>query len=683
VVAPNQDEPSETRASTQGADPFASFETSGPETVWEQEQTRKSVEFLHARRNFDEMVRRVREYRNQALPPKQVELRGRIIFSLEEATPSSGMAILRRDGKSAPTVLFRIENDPASRRMEIDFMAVSRSGNLVAVGISEAGTEETLVRVFDARTGKELGDRSHDVQLQQLAWLPDDSGYIYLRGRGSKNVSVQDRIRDISVALHTLGQPEEHDVEVVGARAPGKRIHGDFQDPYPYLSPDGRDVFVRVKRGVNPDSTVFWKKRDGLLDGKSEWQRLYDEFDRVKNVAVRNGRIVVIRSTTDDEYVLEELTLGPMISRRVLYTSKNPLEDVVCAGANTYFVERQIATKHLFVVGENGQVAPVALPAGTSVWPEGLRVDPSTNKLVVDLRSWSGPPTWWTVAEGRKIVDPIWPSRSTSKTDAYDVRILEATARDGERIPLTVVGPKGVAPRFVWVVVYGAYGTVYGPSFTPVRHVFFESGGTFVFAHVRGGGEKGRLWHEQGRGPNKIKTVEDTIDSVKFLRSAGFGKDGGIILSGGSAGGIPAGGLLVREPDIVDAVFIDIGIVNVSRMEAAASATGAIHRQEFGSDDTPEGARQLRPIDAYLNIRDGRPYPATLLRAGVNDVRVPRWQSSKFVARLQQATASTKPILLRLTGGGHGAGNTRDEGIETDAELLTFALSNLRHPEFQ
>ncbi|HWL89241.1 MAG TPA: prolyl oligopeptidase family serine peptidase [Polyangiaceae bacterium] len=670
---------------TDGPDPFVSFEAAGPEmSHWEREQTRKAIDFLHRLPHFEEVSARVRLHRNAAQPPRQMEVRGQVVFSLEEAIAPSGMSILRREGALSPFVLFRIGEEDAARRMQIDFMAVSDSGRLIAVGTSDAGSEETTVRVLDARTGEDRGDRSYDVRLGHLVWLPHDAGYLYMRGRGRKGVAPEDHIRDLSTALHRLGEAAEQDIEVVGSRARGKRIHAAYEYPYPALSPDGREVVVSVRHALDPDLAVFWKKRDALLEGTSEWERLYEAGDQVNAVAAGNGRVFVLRRMGDGQHGLEEVTLDARHTRRLLYCSERPLEDLILAGDRVYVVETEIATKHLVAVDidAGGRASRVSLPAGTSVWPESVRADPSTHDLVVDLRAWTEPRSWWRLRAREEHMQPLVERTRMRATDVYPVRLLEAIARDGERIPLTVVGPAQSAegaqakPKFVWVAAYGCYGMVIGPNFTVARRVFLEYGGTYVFAHVRGGGEKGRGWHEQGRGKNKIKTLEDLVDSVAFLRSAGFGEGGGIFVSGGSAGGIPLGGLLAREPALVDAMYIDAGILNVTRMKGQ-SAIGALHDDEYGSGDTPEGARRLRALDAYANIGDGRPYPPVLLRAGLNDVRVPRWQSSKFAARLAQATGSGHPVLLRLTGGGHLSGTTPEEEAEIEAEIVSFALSHL------
>jgi len=227
-------------------DPFASFEVSDPQmTAWEQDQTRGAVEYLHSRRHFSDIQRLVTEYRD-VRTPNQVETRGSVIFSLEEGKSPYGMSISRRDGKSAPVVLLQISEDEAAHRKIIEFMTVSRTGRFIAVGTSEAGTEVTQVQVIDARTGKSLADRSYRVELGGLEWFPDDSGYIYLQGPDHEKTALQDRNKEFAVMWHEIGKPFEQDVEVAGAHAPGARIYGDYDFPFPYISPNGRDVVVSV-----------------------------------------------------------------------------------------------------------------------------------------------------------------------------------------------------------------------------------------------------------------------------------------------------------------------------------------------------------------------------------------------------------------------------------------------------
>jgi prolyl oligopeptidase len=638
----------------EGADPFDYLAKAGDDAAsWEKEQTRKTVESLHHAKGFDGLFRKAQAYRAAKQPPKQMDIRGALTFAIENGDGDASVVVRRASGEK-PVVLFRTDGGD-SHRVSIDFIAASPSGKWLAVGTSEGGSEETQVRLLDARTGKDLGDRSEDVRLQQLVWFPDERGYLYMRGRGRKGVPVADQNKELNIALHTVGKGAQDDVEIVGPRAPGKRVHAELEYCYPSISPDGKDVVVAVRHGLNPEMRLFAKRRDKILDGNEDWKEIYGEKSHVTAYSVGNGRLVAVRLADTEGAIVEQLELGRPSAPVVLYRSALPVNEVVTVGAGTYVVETKNATKLLVFLTSKGAGTPVALPDGRSVVTESIRVDLKANRLIVQLRSWTELPSWWVVSSDKDVKPVPDVNAFGAVQNDFQVRTTEVAARDGELIPVTIVGPKGdtKAPRYVLASAYGSYGFVLGPSFTPTRRIFLDLGGTFVFIHIRGGGEKGKSWH-----------------------------DGGIMLSGGSAGGIPVGGLLDREPDLVQAVAIESGVTNVSELEGASSI-GALHKEEFGSKDTPEDARRLRSIDAYLNIRDGVKYPATVLFAGSNDVRVPKWQSSKFVARLQRAQAGDQPVLLRMTGGGHVSGNTRDEDSAINAEWLVLGLSRIGHPDFQ
>lgn len=662
-------------------DPFRTLETASPErAAWEEAQTASTLEALHHRRGFEDVLRRVRAYRDAPQPPRQLDIRGQAVFSLEQQTTANTTAIVRRKGAEAK-ILFQTAAGNEKSREHIDFMSVSRSGRFVAFGVSTAGVEETTVRVLEVSSGRDLGDRVRDVRNSSLEWLPDDTGFIYMRGRGRTSLPVKDQIRDLSAAVHVLGAPFEKDTEVVGSRAGGERIHQEFEYCYPSVSADGRYVVISVRHGINPDLRIYVKSRAAVLDGSTPWTQIYAETDHVKTVALGKQRLVAVRALDEQTNVIEERDLSKLERRNVIYSTSKPLESAVVAGATTYVVEIEMGIKRLQMLRGEAPPVPVGLPVGRSIWSDGVRFDPISERVVLDLRSWAEPATWWSVRKGGGGVDPIAEvSVSGQRSEDFDVRSIEAVARDGEHIPLTVISRRDVpTTKHVWVTAYGSYGLAFGPTFTVARRTFLELGGTYVFAHVRGGGEKGRAWHDAGRGANKMRTIDDTIDCLKYLRASGFGAGGGIVTYGASAGGMPVGGLLVRHPELVDGVVLDSAIVNVSRLEEG-SAIGVLHAQEIGTSKTPEGAQRLHDLDVYANVRDGVKYPPTLVFAGVNDARVPHWQSDKLVSRLLQAGATSS---LRLTGGGHIAGNTREEEAHTDAELVVFALSNTGHPDFK
>jgi prolyl oligopeptidase len=268
---------------------------------------------------------------------------------------------------------------------------------------------------------------------------------------------------------------------------------------------------------------------------------------------------------------------------------------------------------------------------------------------------------------------------------AMDEVRLYAPGHDGTRIPVTLLYAKstrltGTNPTLL--TAYGAYGIVQSPVFDPARLAWLERGGVYAIAHVRGGGEYGEAWHQAGRGATKINTIQDLISAAEFLVRYGFTQPQKLAILGRSAGGIPVGGAVVRRPELFAAAIAQVPVMDMLRFEQ--SPNGPANVPEFGSAATAQGAATLRVMSAYHQVKDGTAYPAVLLTAGYNDPRVDAWQPGKMAARLQAATASGKPVLLRVDfESGHGPGTARARRLEELADIYSFAFWQLGDPQFQ
>jgi prolyl oligopeptidase len=245
-------------------------------------------------------------------------------------------------------------------------------------------------------------------------------------------------------------------------------------------------------------------------------------------------------------------------------------------------------------------------------------------------------------------------------------------------VPISVIHRSGIAldgTNPLWLVGYGSHGVALTPSYEPHRQAWLERGGIWAVAHIRGGGEFGRGWHEAGRLLVKENTITDFIDCAEHLIAHGYTRPDKLVGAGGSAGGIPTGGALVRRPDLWAAMVIMVPVLNSLRFEFAPN--GPVNIPENGSVTTEDGLRGLLITDAYHRIEDGVAYPPVLVTAGRNDSRVPAWQPAKFVARLQ-AAAPDRLVLLRVEqDAGHGQGSTSDQRDSELADAFAFALARV------
>jgi prolyl oligopeptidase len=242
--------------------------------------------------------------------------------------------------------------------------------------------------------------------------------------------------------------------------------------------------------------------------------------------------------------------------------------------------------------------------------------------------------------------------QSKGKYDApEDLIYTEVTveSHDGTMVPLSIIHKKGIpldGSNPCWLTGYGAYGASLDPRYGHTLYAWYERGGIFAIAHVRGGGENGEEWYRAGFQQTKPNTWKDFIACAEYLIEHQYTSPAKLAGEGVSAGGILIGRAITERPDMFAVAIPRVGCLNQVRFETTPN--GVNNTPEFGSSDTEAGFQALYEMDAFLHVRDGVNYPAMLITHGITDPRVEPWQSAKFAARVQAASASGKPVLLRM-----------------------------------
>lgn len=275
----------------------------------------------------------------------------------------------------------------------------------------------------------------------------------------------------------------------------------------------------------------------------------------------------------------------------------------------------------------------------------------------------------------------------TPDEDLTDVQVSEVKvpSHDGTLVPLSIIHRRGLkfdGSHPTLLNGYGAYGISQTPGSGPMLRAWVERGGVYAVAHVRGGGEYGEEWHRGGFQETKPNTWKDFIACAEYLIRQKYTAPRHLGGLGISAGGILMGRAITERPDLFGAAGIAVGATDMLRFETTAN--GVPNVAEFGSVKTEAGFRNLLAMSAYHHVKDGVRYPAVLLHTGINDPRVDPWLAAKMTARLQAATASGQPVLLRVDyQNGHGPGVTRQQQLATYADGCAFLFWQLRHPDFQ
>jgi prolyl oligopeptidase len=214
------------------------------------------------------------------------------------------------------------------------------------------------------------------------------------------------------------------------------------------------------------------------------------------------------------------------------------------------------------------------------------------------------------------------------------------------------------------------------PTFDFTRRLWFDRGGIYVVANIRGGGEFGEEWHKAGNLTNKQNVFDDFAAAAKYLIDQKYTSSDKLAMLGGSNGGLLMGALLTQHPDLMRAVVSAVGIYDMLRVELAPN--GAFNVTEFGTVKNEDQFKALYAYSPYHHVNDGTKYPAILMMTGANDGRVAPYHSRKMTARLQEANKSDHPILLRTsTSSGHGIGTALSERIKQTADINSFLFDQL------
>lgn len=290
------------------------------------------------------------------------------------------------------------------------------------------------------------------------------------------------------------------------------------------------------------------------------------------------------------------------------------------------------------------------------------------------------------LADGTTVLVKRQPVLGGYDPEAYVVARLDATAPDGEAVPVSLVHRRdlaldGSAPCLLYG--YGAYEHSIDPVFSSVRVSLLDRGFVFAIAHVRGGGEKGRRWYEEGRLEAKENTFTDFVACAEALVAAGCTSPGRLAARGGSAGGMLMGAVANLRPDLFRVIVAEVPFVDcLTTMLDPSLPLTVTEWEEWGDPlHDPDAYHRMLGYAPYDNV-GAHPYPAMLVTAGINDPRVGFWEPAKWVARIR-ATATTDPLVLLDTklGAGHGGLSGRYDAWLDEARVLAFLVDGLGAPE--
>ena len=628
--------------------------------------------------------------------------RGRI-FALRFKPPAQQPVLIRLSSLEPPA-LWRPVFDPNSFNTNgttaIDWYVLSLDGRLVAVSLSEGGSEQGTLHFFEVESGKQLSDAIPRVQYPtgggSAAWTRDGTGVLYTRYPHEGERSKEDEAFYQQVWFHRLGTPVSEDKYEIGKDFP--RIAEIELE----TSEDGQWILAAVANGDGGDFAHY------LRDASGNWKQLTRFEDGIKRVQFGRDSALYLLSRKDaprgkilrlplatlaptsnipigaggggDHLEQPELNPSSLLAQATVIApeSKGVVQEFAPSEHRLYIGELMggpSELSHMSLQGKDRRQIPI-LPVSTVGGMRSWRGD----ELVFGNISFLKPFAWFTFTPERKE-----PQRTalymTSPVDFGDIEVVRelATSKDGTKVPVNILRKKGLKldgehPTLLYA--YGGYGVSLTPSFDSTRRIWFDAGGVYAVANLRGGGEFGEQWHKAGNLTRKQHVFDDFIAAAEHLIERHYTNPSKLAVEGGSNGGLLMGAFLTQRPDLVRAVVSHVGIYDMLRVEL--DPNGQFNVTEFGTVKNPEQFKALYAYSPYHHVRERVKYPAVLLTTGENDGRVNPAQSRKMAARLQADTGSDRPILFRSNASaGHGIGTALKVRIAEQADVYAFLFDQL------
>ena len=563
----------------------------------------------------------------------------------------------------------------------IDWYVPSPDGKYVAVSMSVGGSESGDLYIFDVENAAQVdvvvprvngGTAGGDV-----AWLSDGSGYYYTRYPRQAERPEADMNFFQQVWFHQIGSPTNADRHITGKDAP--RI-AEFRLDMHYKS--GK-LLITMQRGDSGEFEYY------ILNPGGELFKLASYADKISQTILAPDNYLFLISQ-------QKAPRGKILRLSMRDLNMNKAKEIIPEGENTivssfYSKSQVVVTKERIYVtyqlGGPDEIRAYDYNGNSLPSPEVLPVSSvyeltsfNGNDILYRNASYLEPPAWFHFEAAFN------QTRQTVLIDEYPVDYSDcevirdfATSKDGTQIPVNIIRSKEInldGSHPVMLTAYGGFGSSNTPVFSSLRRIWIEQGGVYAVANIRGGGEFGKDWHRGGMLTNKQNCFDDFAAAMHYMIEQKYTTREKLAIIGGSNGGLLMGAILTQFPNMFKATVATVGIYDMIRSELTPN--GSFNIPEYGSVKNEDQFTALYAYSPYHNVKDGTAYPAVLFMTGANDPRVDPMHSRKMTARLQAASISDAPILLRTSAGtGHGYGTPLTERIREDVHKFSFLFQQL------
>jgi len=597
-------------------------------------------------------------------------VRGARLFYMKRSGDQQQPVLYVRDG-DATRILIDPNTLSGDATTALDWWYPSPDGLLVAWGSSKSGDEWSTLRVRDVATGLDRPLEITRTRAASVAWLPDASGFYYTRypdigdrERGEENYHRR-------IFQHRLGADPRADSLIFGdGRAPEDWV--DVQ-----ISKDGRWLVSSVSIGWDRTELYLFDRQQPeagwrtLVAGESARYEVHFGIHDIylwTNADAPRGRLYRVDPVSPDR------------ANWVVIVPEGPdaLTGVSVIAGRLFLHYLHQASSRVVIVNRDGVLEnQVALPLRGTV--SCINGEPDGAEAYLLFHSYFVPPIVFRIDPATGTLIEFERVTADIDSSAYVLNQVSYPSKDGTKITMFLVHKKGLKksganPTLLYG--YGGFNQSLVPAFQRNTFLWLEQGGVLAIANLRGGGEYGEAWHQAGILERKQNVFDDYLAAAQWLIKQKYTSSSMLIAQGGSNGGLLVGAALVQKPELFRAIVCQVPLLDMLRYQQFLVARLWI--PEYGTAEDSTQFDYLKRYSPYQNVKDGTAYPAVLLATAESDSRVAPLHARKMAARLQAASTSGRPVLLRLeTRAGHGAGKPVSKLIDEYTDIWSFVFAQL------
>ena len=660
---------------TRVPDPYRWLEDdTSPETAaWVAAQNKVTFPYLEKIPFRDALQRRVKQlndYEKYTAPSRKGPY---VFFRKNDGLQNQSVLYMQRGMDGTPEVL--IDPNAWGETVALSVFAPSKDAKYAVYGISRSGSDWQEYRVMELATKKTLPDSIQWVKVSSAAWY--GNGFFYSRypepEKGKEKASINEGHQ---VYYHKVGTPQSADVLVYEDEQHPQRFHivsTTEDERFAILNVSdrgtgktGNAIFVR---DLSKNETSFTPVIGTIGDAT---------FDVVDNV---EGQLLIQTNHEAPNWRVVRVDPGNPAESQwtdVLPEKPEPIQGVGTAGGKLFATYLKDVTTRAYVHDLNGALEHEITLPGPGI-AGGFGGTKDVKDVFYSFNSLTVPPTIYRYDIASK-ASRVFRQPQVPGYDAgqYETKQVFYPSKDGTKIPMFIVHRKGLEldgtnPTLLYG--YGGFNVIQSPSFSAARLAILEQGVVYASANLRGGGEYGEAWHEQGMKLKKQNVFDDFIAAADWLIANKYTRPARLAVQGGSNGGLLVGAVINQRPELFGVAIPQVGVMDMLRFHKFTIGWNWI--ADYGSSEKPEEFKALYAYSPLHNIKKGQKYPATLITTADHDDRVVPAHSFKYAAAMQELASPETPILIRIeTSSGHGA-SSLTKALETTADIYAFMLYNM------